>query len=78
MWFETCQFLKYGDLACIPTFHTTAPFLFTSPKVKFKAFKGLKNGAENHDCDFTFCIHLRKPQLYETKHQANEHSSCHI
>ena len=41
---ETFQFLKYGNLACIPTFHTTAPVFFTLRKLKIQAFKRLKNG----------------------------------
>ena len=43
---ETFQFLKYGNLACIPNSHTTMQvfFFLRSPKVKIQAFNRLKNG----------------------------------
>ena len=55
-----------------PYHHTR---LFTSPTVKFKAFKRLKNAEQENHCDFNFCIHLSKLQ---TKHQENKYSFCHI
>ena len=49
-----------------PYHHTR---LFTSPTVKFKAFKRLKNAEQENHCDFNFCIPLSKLQ---TKNQENK------